>query len=358
MSHKASHYVKHLVKAPDGSRINSTEKAILCQLADDHREESGVAFPSMKSLARRSCTSERNCRRVIAGLEARGVLLRTATRRKDGGGQSSNFYVFCELDTPEAALAAVENGLEALKVPRRLMSGGGGQHAPGGADTVRRGGRTARAPSPGHTAPPIEHLSEPSCEPPRSNQSELCSPISPSQASGERDANLESTNAGPSNLNLARIAFEAAADSVHDALMRLTPPAFEKRRNFRNGAVEWNDYRFGDLAIESCEANPVHGLVLTVNSPDPAATGRGLEKYKSRWTAALQKAFGQSVRLVVRADANRAISSTGTERAELSIEVRKSAGAGELVSLASIAADVLGKGFSRSAIPGVGGPNL
>ena len=138
MSHKASHYVKHLVKAPDGSKINSTEKAILCQLADDHREESGVAFPSMKSLARRSCTSERNCRRVIAGLEVRGVLVRIATRRKDGGGQSSNFYVFCELDSAETAMQLVETGLDALKVPRRLMSGGGGRRAPCLPDMQRR----------------------------------------------------------------------------------------------------------------------------------------------------------------------------------------------------------------------------
>jgi DNA-binding Lrp family transcriptional regulator len=295
VSHKASHYVKHLVKAPDGSRINSTEKAILCQLADDHREESGVAFPSMKSLARRSCTSERNCRRVIAVLEARGVLLRIATRRKDSGGQSSNLYVFCELDTPDAAFAAVENGLEALKVPRRLMSGGGGQYAPGVADTLRRDGRTERAAPPGHAAPPIEHLSESSKESLGRKQIERVPPISPK---GERN---------PSQLNMMRAGFTSAVNAVHDALMRLTPPSFESRANFRNGAFEWQDYRFGEMALESYEMTRSRGLVLTVSSPNSAATARGLEKYKARWSAALQRAFGQAVQLELSERAERII---------------------------------------------------
>lgn len=69
MSHAASRYVKHLVKAPDGSRITPTEKAVLSQLADDHNEVLGVAWPSMKDLARRSCLSDRRCRKVIARLE-------------------------------------------------------------------------------------------------------------------------------------------------------------------------------------------------------------------------------------------------------------------------------------------------
>lgn len=288
MSHKASDYVKHLVEAPDGSRINSTEKAILCQLADDHREESGLAFPSIKSLARRSCTSERNCRRVIAALEARGVLLRIATRRKDSGGQSSNCYVFPELDSPESAMRLVESGLEAVKVPRRLMSGGAGQGKPGGPDTGRRDGRTERAATPGHAAPPIEHLSESSKERLGRKQSERITPISPK---GERKA---------SQLHMMRVCFAAASEAVHDALMRLTPTAFENRANFRNGALEWQDYRFGEMGLESYELTRNRGLVLIVSSPQAAATARGLEKYQSRWNTALQKAFGQAVQVELR----------------------------------------------------------
>ncbi|MBW4045606.1 MAG: helix-turn-helix domain-containing protein [Acidobacteria bacterium] len=312
--------MKHLVEAPDGSRINSTEKAILCQLADDHREESGLAFPSMKSLARRSCTSERNCRRVVAALEARGVLLRIATRRKDSGGQSSNCYVFPELDSRETAMQRVENGLEAVKVPRRLMSGGGGQSKPGGMDTARRDGRTERAATPGHAAPPIEHLSESSKELQVRKQIERVTPISPK---GERNA---------SQLHMIRVHFASAVDAVHDALMRLTPPAFENRTNFRNGALEWHDYRFGELSLESYEMTRNRGLVLIVSSPDAPATARGLEKYKSRWNTALQKAFGQAVQVELRATAERAIQTAAPAASKES---------GELVPISSVLANLL-----------------
>jgi hypothetical protein len=93
-------------------------------------------------------------------------------------------------------------------------------------------------------------------------------------------------------LQLARIGMGAAIDAVHEALMRLTPPAFQNRQGFRNGASEWDDYRFGDMAVESCELDAGGAMVLTVSSPDPKATARGLEKYKTRWDKALNNAFG------------------------------------------------------------------
>jgi hypothetical protein len=154
VSHKASGYVKRLVKAPDGSRITPTEKAILCLLADYHREESGFAYPSMKELARLSCICERHCRHLIASLEARGVLLRIETMRKDHGGQSSNVYVFKELDSPETAKRLTESGLNSFKIPRRLKSGRGGYNAPGREGAGSRGGRIESAGSLGLTAPP------------------------------------------------------------------------------------------------------------------------------------------------------------------------------------------------------------
>jgi Helix-turn-helix domain len=296
VSHKASHYVKHLVKAPDGSKITATQKAILCQLADDHREESGIAFPSMKVLARRSCVSERNCRRLIAALEKSRVLNRIATCRKEGRGQSSNFYIFCALDPPGVAAQLVESGREFLKVPRLLMSGGGGHSAPGGTDALRRERRTPSAAPPGHPAPPIEHLVEPVSNSSLSTQSELNTPISPSEARG-RPSSIAPIDGTKAQLQLARIGMRAAIDAVHDALTLLTPLAFENRCGFRNGALEWSEYRFGDLTVNSCEVDHAGAIVLSVSSPDPKATARGLEKYKARWHKALNKSFGRSVQL-------------------------------------------------------------
>jgi hypothetical protein len=68
-------------------------------------------------------------------------------------------------------------------------------------------------------------------------------------------------------------------------------PAFEKRLGFCNGALEWQDYRFGNPALDSYEMSRERGMVLILSSPDPAATARGLEKYNSRWNSALQKSL-------------------------------------------------------------------
>ena len=43
MSHATSRYVKQLVKALNREKISVSEKAVLRELADDHREELGLA---------------------------------------------------------------------------------------------------------------------------------------------------------------------------------------------------------------------------------------------------------------------------------------------------------------------------
>jgi Helix-turn-helix domain len=280
--------VKRLVKAPDGTRIKPTEKAILCQLADYHREESGFAYPSIKELARCSCVTERHCRRVIASLEARGVLLRIETMRKDHGGQSSNVYVFKELDSPEIAMRLTESGLSSFKIPRRLKSERGGHHGPGSTVTEGREGRTQSAGPPGRTTPPIEILNEPSDDSHLKAHIEL-SPIS-----------LSPPTRQPRICSSIHTQFAGAIIAVHDGLMSPTPAAFEQRQNFCNGAIDWQQFHFDHLAVEFFQKKAGGVLVLTVSTPDPAATERGLKKYKSRWDAALRNAFGQTVCLKLR----------------------------------------------------------
>ena len=297
MSHKASAYVKHLVKASDGTRITVQEKAILCQLAEDHREESGVAFPSMKYLALRSCVTVRNCRRIIARLEQKGILQRTATRRRDGGGQTSNLYVFCALDEPSVAERFLRSGLDLLKVPRLPMAETGGPYKLGASDPVRRERRTSGAASPGHVAPSIESLNEQNSESHLKRQLEQNTPITPSQANREHESATSHQDKKVLNLRLAQIGFGTAVDSVREALMRLTPPAFEKRQGYRNGVDEWKAFLFGDMALRDCHTDCKGGLVLVVSSPDLEVTKRGLEKYSARWGKALLSAFGKSVRI-------------------------------------------------------------
>jgi hypothetical protein len=140
---------------------------------------------------------------------------------------------------------------------------------------------------------------------------------------------------------MMRVGFASAIDAVHNALMRLTPPSFENRANFRNGALEWQDYRFGDLALESYDTSRNRGLVLIVSSPDPAATARGLEKYQSRWNTALQKAFGQGVQLELSKRAERTIQAAAPAASKES---------GELLPISSVFANLFGApGHSRRA---------
>ena len=157
MSHAASHYAKHVVKAPGGERINVSEKAVLCQLADDHREELGVAWPSMKALARRCCLSERQTRRIIAGLERKAILRRIPTRRDDDGRQTSNEYVFLVLDSPIARPANIGSPAQVAKSlpltyvlpPSSWSSGSPGRQRPPSPAKAVRG---PRSPTSAHRA--------------------------------------------------------------------------------------------------------------------------------------------------------------------------------------------------------------
>lgn len=73
MSHAAMAYAKSLSKAPDGSKIKGSAKAVLLLLADWHNDKLGFAFPSVRLLADRAGISIRHCRRQLEALESSGV---------------------------------------------------------------------------------------------------------------------------------------------------------------------------------------------------------------------------------------------------------------------------------------------
>lgn len=300
MSHVAIGYAKELTKAPDGSKITATEKAVLMMLADWHNEEVGTAWPSMKLLAKSCCISDRHCRRMIERLERKRVIRRNATRRTEDGGQSSNEYVFLALEKPVIDSRLVEKRRKLQHTPRIPMSGKPGHKHPTPPDTYVREGRTKSTGGRGHGNPPIEPVVESLGDSSSNKLSEPNTPISPSQASGELVPDLPCSAPPHVSLQLVRIGLGAAIEAVHGALIRLTTPAFEKRDGFRNGAVEWQEFRFGDLALESYEVDRVHGLVLTVSSPEPTLTALGLVKYKARWDKALLKALGRPALLKLR----------------------------------------------------------
>jgi hypothetical protein len=160
VSHAATNYVKHLVRAPNGEKITASEKAVLGQLADDHREELGVAWPSLRNLAKRCCLSERQTRRIIAGLERKGVLRRIPNKRDKDGGQTSNEYAFEALGLPPTDAKLVATRCKLQKVPRLPMSARQSQKRPVPAASSVTPPRVVRSGAPRRPRPPIEPLVE------------------------------------------------------------------------------------------------------------------------------------------------------------------------------------------------------
>lgn len=106
----------------------------------------------------------------------------------------------------------------------------------------------------------------------------------------------ENVNAGDVKLpsmQLARIAWASAVDSVHHVLVTSVPPDLCKRPGFRDGYLDWTEYAFAEMDLMSFEQGPKGDLVLKVHTPDAKATFTGLDKYRTRWETALRRSFGR-----------------------------------------------------------------
>jgi hypothetical protein len=103
VSHRATLYAKELRTGPSGELVTKLEKLVLYALADYHQDKLGTnTYPSVSTLAEESLMDERSCRRLLASLEAKGVIQRLRGERQ--GRSHVTFYRFVELDK-----AAVEN---------------------------------------------------------------------------------------------------------------------------------------------------------------------------------------------------------------------------------------------------------
>jgi hypothetical protein len=105
VSHAANLYVKKLKVAPTGETIQASERALLWYLGDCHSEEAGgIAWPSIKTLGEHLDLSQRQVRRLISTVEAKGIIGRVAQQRENGSYQSNSFY-FIELQALPLAKA-------------------------------------------------------------------------------------------------------------------------------------------------------------------------------------------------------------------------------------------------------------
>lgn len=115
-----------MVIAPNGVKLTRTEKLVALVLADYHQIGDKHTFPSLVSLAGESLMDERMCRRTLASLEEKGVILRVKPDVQFRG--VTTFYTFPEIDK--------EGSGTPLKKPRKEGDKGGGRGAEGGRKAV------------------------------------------------------------------------------------------------------------------------------------------------------------------------------------------------------------------------------
>jgi len=97
MSWKASAYVKSLIDCPSGDRITRNEKLVALVLADSHQDKAHAhTFPSVENIAEDSLMSKRECQRVLASLEQKGVISRVRPEVQYRG--VNTFYKFPHID--------------------------------------------------------------------------------------------------------------------------------------------------------------------------------------------------------------------------------------------------------------------
>lgn len=94
--------------------LSPSEKLILLALADHADDDTGRCWPSMATLAQKSCQSERNARRMIRNLEAQGYV------KVDSRGGQPNQYIV----TPNPDKLAAPTPDKSAHTPDTAMSGG------------------------------------------------------------------------------------------------------------------------------------------------------------------------------------------------------------------------------------------
>lgn len=123
--------------------LPSSQKAVIISLADQANDE-GVCWPSVGTIARRVCLSERAVQTALRALEVRGLVSRRPDSRGNGS-TSSNWYTIN------------------LSACRSTLAGGGcGPGAPAASGTLNhvQGGVNVLHP-PGERASPLEPSIEP-----------------------------------------------------------------------------------------------------------------------------------------------------------------------------------------------------
>jgi hypothetical protein len=293
VSLKAINYTTELEKAPDGSKITGPEKAVLFNLANSHNEGIGAAWPSMGKLAQKSGgISERNCRRIIAGLVRKGVLRRVEMCRAESGGQTSNEYIFLALDSPKASAETVRLRRQFQSVRRIPMSGSPRPSRPAQAVlSVRPAATHASCPPPGHERPPLKPLGGTVSYSLGDHPGEPLPPEPGGAVRMDQSLTMKSPNATPmmvkqspfSDLGLAQTAWDKAKEAIRKI----------------HGAKDLKPFYFNDSSVIEATVDAAGNIVVTLRSPKRDATERGIEKHCRTIAPTMGNFYGRDVKLIV-----------------------------------------------------------
>ncbi len=133
MSWRASAYIKALRVCPNSEPLTRSEKLVAYAVADSHQDRGhSHTFPSVEVLAEDSLMTKRECQRVLASLERKGVIVRVRPPVQFRG--VTTFYRFPQLDdsavrvTPEPPLPKQKGDTQAAlnssdPIPRRVTEG-------------------------------------------------------------------------------------------------------------------------------------------------------------------------------------------------------------------------------------------
>jgi len=95
--------MKELHLCPNGEMVTRTEKFVGMVLADSHQDRANRrTFPDVRTIAEDAMVSERQCQRLLAGLERKGVIRREYPAGPGRG--KTTYYFFPELDENRVAL--------------------------------------------------------------------------------------------------------------------------------------------------------------------------------------------------------------------------------------------------------------
>lgn len=311
MSHAANIYVKRLEAAPNGDVIPASERALLWYLADCHSEEAGgIAWPSIKTLAKHMDLGERQVRRIVTSVEEKGIIGRIPQTRENGSAQSNSFY-FVELQALPIAPAPrflpcvkpKKNGGKRTKNGAKPEEKGVDATPPtlspmtGGDDTSDRG---TLSPTPALEAPleaSMEAPGEQATATTGDYEDSFSETTSKTKTARAREKQTNRTSVVPPATLPPAPPAPGKWDAFKAELLRKLQLLPEK---IRDGCLEEYNTAIRDTSLidDSCDGDSMVPT-WTISSVDPDATRRALAGLQANVKAALWKTAKGDVQLQV-----------------------------------------------------------